>query len=82
MEREDASTVAKSAKLDVSEVGSTSFRIGGAEDRCDVLDPGSESVMRERGRWHADIHETRQRCPATAHPTLSAALGGCSWHWP
>ena len=73
--REDARAIAKSAGLDVSEVGSTSFRIGGAEDHYDVLGPGSENVIRERGRWHSDIHEIYQRCSATAHLSLSAALG-------
>ena len=76
--REDARAIANAAGLDASEVGSTSFRIGGAEDHYDVLGPGSERIIRERGRWHTDIHEIYQRCSATAHLSISAALGDAS----
>ena len=50
-------------------------RIGGAEDYYDILGAGSEEMVNQRGRWWSDISEIYKRCSATAHLSISAAIG-------
>ena len=73
--RADARAIAEAAGLDPKEVGSTSFRIGGAEDYYDVLGPESATIITERGRWDSDISVIYKRCTATPHLAASAAIG-------
>ena len=74
--RADARAIAAAAGLPTEDVGGPSFRVGGAEDYYDVLGPGSEKIIDERGRWHTDISDIYKRCNATAHLEASAAIGG------
>ena len=73
----DARAIAKCIGLGSKdeEIGAKAFRIGGAEDYYDVLGPDSERIIDERGRWKSDIHLIYQRCSATRHLAVSAAIG-------
>lgn len=73
--REDARMIARLTGMTEMEVGGTSFRIGGAEDTYDLFGVEGEAVIRERGRWHSDIHQLYQRCSAARHMHVSTQIG-------
>ena len=37
-----------------------------------------EAIIRERGRWHSDIHQLYQRCSASLHMQASVQIGESS----
>ena len=73
--RADARAIGALAGLQAKDLGGTSFRIGGAEDTYDVLGLAGEAIIRERGRWHSDIHQLYQRCSASMHMQVSVQIG-------
>ena len=76
--RADARAIGALAGLQQADLGGTSFRIGGAEDTYDVLGLAGEAIIRERGRWHSDIHQLYQRCSASLHMHVSVQIGESS----
>ena len=73
--RKDALWIAGAADLPLTEVGSTSFRIGGAEDFYDEMGVEAEPAIKERGRWCSDIHQLYQRCTITRHLDGARRMG-------
>jgi len=56
--------------------GGKSFRIGGATDYRAVYGPeAAERMIKQRGRWHSDIHSLYTRALAAEHLEGSAAIG-------
>ena len=73
--RADARWIADAAGMPLADVGSTSFRIGGAEDFYDEMGVEAEPAIKERGRWHSDIHQLYQRCTITRHLDGARRMG-------
>ena len=68
-------TCAGMTSADAESCGSTSFRIGGAEDFYDEMGLEAEPAIKERGRWHTDIHQLYQRCTVTRHLDGARRMG-------
>ena len=76
--RELARAFARILRIDPSEFGGKSFRIGGATDWAERFGEQGRVLLKQRGRWDSDCDQIYTRALLKPHLVGSASLGQAS----